>query len=141
MPYRVGAAQDRPPTSTVRPVPVPAEVPTVVIGAGPAGLATAAALTRAGRPVAVLERADQVGAAWAARYDSLHLHTVRWLSGLPGSRSPAATAAGWPATTSSTTSATTPATMLAISDTGMGMDIDTQLHIFFRALLYDQGRW
>ena len=84
MPYSVGAAQDKPPTSTVRPVPVPAELPTVVIGAGPAGLATAAALTRAGRPVAVLERADQVGAAWAARYDSLHLHTVRWLSGLPG---------------------------------------------------------
>jgi cation diffusion facilitator CzcD-associated flavoprotein CzcO len=27
---------------------------------------------------------DGVGAAWAARYDSLHLHTVRWLSGLPG---------------------------------------------------------
>jgi putative flavoprotein involved in K+ transport len=57
---------------------------TVVIGAGPAGLATAAELVRAGRPVTLLERADQVGASWAARYDSLHLHTVRWLSALPG---------------------------------------------------------
>lgn len=63
---------------------------TVVVGAGPAGLATAAALAGAGRPVALLERADRVGASWAARYDSLHLHTVRWLSGLPGLRIPRA---------------------------------------------------
>lgn len=59
-------------------------IPTVIIGAGPAGLATAAALAKAGRSVTVLEKADQVGASWAARYDSLHLHTVRWLSALPG---------------------------------------------------------
>ena len=57
---------------------------TVVVGAGAAGLATTAALVAAGQPVALLERADRVGAAWAGRYDSLHLHTVRWLSGLPG---------------------------------------------------------
>ena len=61
-----------------------AEAPVVVVGAGAAGLATAAALRERGREVQVLERADRVGAAWAARYDSLHLHTVRWLSGLPG---------------------------------------------------------
>ena len=35
---------------------------TVVIGAGPAGLATAAELTRRGVPSIVLERADAVGA-------------------------------------------------------------------------------
>ncbi len=58
--------------------------PIVVVGAGAAGLATAAALREHGRDVQVLERADRVGAAWAARYDSLQLHTVRWLSGLPG---------------------------------------------------------
>jgi putative flavoprotein involved in K+ transport len=63
-------------------------VPTVIIGAGPAGLATAAALAKAGRPVTLLEKADQVGASWAARCDILHLHTVRWLSGLPGLRIP-----------------------------------------------------
>ena len=57
---------------------------TVVVGAGAAGLATTAALVSAGQPVALLERSDRVGAAWAGRYDSLHLHTVRWLSGLPG---------------------------------------------------------
>ena len=58
--------------------------PVVVVGAGAAGLATAAALRERGREVQVLERADRVGASWAGRYDSLHLHTVRWLSGLPG---------------------------------------------------------
>ena len=62
--------------------------PVVVVGAGPAGLAVAAALSRAGAPVAVLERGPDVGSAWRARYDSLHLHTARWLSGLPGAPIP-----------------------------------------------------
>src|SRR6266542_6914146 len=60
----------------------------VVIGAGPAGLASAAMLQRAGERVIVLERGDDVGAAWTTRYDRLHLHTVRWLSCLPGYRIP-----------------------------------------------------
>src|SRR4029079_19826727 len=55
----------------------------VVVGGGAAGLACAAMLRRAGAEVVVLER-DDVGAAWQERYDCLHLHTVRWLSGLPG---------------------------------------------------------
>ena len=55
----------------------------VVIGAGPGGLAAAAMLQRAGFQVLVLERGD-VAAAWRSRYDRLHLHTVRWLSCLPG---------------------------------------------------------
>jgi putative flavoprotein involved in K+ transport len=54
-----------------------------VIGAGASGLAAAAELKRAGEEAVVLERAN-VGAVWASRYDRLHLHTVRWLSGLPG---------------------------------------------------------
>jgi cation diffusion facilitator CzcD-associated flavoprotein CzcO len=40
-------------------------------------------LKRAGEPVVVLDRRE-VGEVWATRYDRLHLHTVRWLSGLPG---------------------------------------------------------
>ncbi len=58
-----------------------------MIGAGPAGLAAAAMLQRVGIPVVVLERAE-VGAAWRTRYDRLRLHTVRWLSALPGWRMP-----------------------------------------------------
>jgi putative flavoprotein involved in K+ transport len=62
--------------------------PVVVIGAGPAGLAVAATLRERGVSCDVLERADSVGAAWRGRYDSLRLHTVRWLSGLPGEAIP-----------------------------------------------------
>lgn len=56
----------------------------IVIGAGPAGLATAATLGRAGVPATVLERSGTVAPAWRTHYDRLHLHTVRWLSHLPG---------------------------------------------------------
>jgi putative flavoprotein involved in K+ transport len=62
----------------------------VVVGAGPAGLAVAAALGQGGVPYEVLEQAGSIGSAWRARYDSLALHTVRWLSGLPGARIPRA---------------------------------------------------
>lgn len=55
----------------------------LVIGAGPGGLAAAAALGRRGVPAVVLER-DTVGASWRRHYDRLHLHTTRRLSGLPG---------------------------------------------------------
>src|SRR4051794_23264038 len=60
----------------------------VVIGAGPAGLAVAATLARQGQPCVVLDQAESVGASWQGRYDSLRLHTVRWLSGLPGAPIP-----------------------------------------------------
>jgi putative flavoprotein involved in K+ transport len=59
----------------------------VVIGAGPAGLATAGALRHYGIGAVVLER-DAVGASWRKHYDRLHLHTVRWLSHLPGYKLP-----------------------------------------------------
>lgn len=58
----------------------------VVIGAGPAGLAAAAMLRRAGVDVVVVDKAEAVGASWRGHYDRLHLHTVRWLSHLPGYR-------------------------------------------------------
>ena len=54
----------------------------VVVGGGPAGLSTAAALTRRGIDPLVLDRSERVGASWAGRYERLHLHTVRRFSGL-----------------------------------------------------------
>ncbi|TCS59038.1 cation diffusion facilitator CzcD-associated flavoprotein CzcO [Primorskyibacter sedentarius] len=55
----------------------------IVIGAGPAGLATAVCLQKAGMKTRILERADTVGPAWHAHYDRLHLHTSRGRSNLP----------------------------------------------------------
>jgi putative flavoprotein involved in K+ transport len=60
----------------------------IVIGAGPGGLAAAAMLQRGGVEVLVVDRADAVGSAWRSHYERLHLHTVRWLSNLPGYRIP-----------------------------------------------------
>lgn len=56
----------------------------VVIGAGPGGLAAAAALRQAGREPLVVDKAADVGSSWRAHYDRLHLHTERVFSGLPG---------------------------------------------------------
>jgi hypothetical protein len=56
----------------------------IVIGAGPAGLATAAALRARGLNAAILEKSDAVGAVWRRHYDRLYLHTDRAHSGLPG---------------------------------------------------------
>ena len=60
----------------------------VVVGAGSAGLATAALLQQQGLRPLVLEAGPEPGAAWRERYDRLHLHTPRLLSGLPGLRIP-----------------------------------------------------
>jgi putative flavoprotein involved in K+ transport len=64
----------------------PARQRAIVIGAGPAGLATAAVLKSNGIPAVVLEKTENVAASWRRHYDRLHLHTVRWLSNLPGYR-------------------------------------------------------
>ncbi|HEY6747312.1 MAG TPA: NAD(P)/FAD-dependent oxidoreductase [Mycobacteriales bacterium] len=61
----------------------------VVVGGGPAGLASAAELRRLGLSVVVIERGG-VGASWRNRYDRLRLNTVRQASGLPGRRIPRA---------------------------------------------------
>ncbi len=63
---------------------LPASGAVHVVGAGPGGLAVAAALSRRGVPAVVLERSDAVGASWRRHYNRLHLHTTRRLSGLPG---------------------------------------------------------
>jgi putative flavoprotein involved in K+ transport len=60
----------------------------VIVGAGSAGLATAALLKERGLSPVVLEAGPEPGAAWRDRYDRLRLHTPRLLSGLPGLRIP-----------------------------------------------------
>jgi cation diffusion facilitator CzcD-associated flavoprotein CzcO len=55
----------------------------VIVGAGPAGLAAAAALRARGLEPAILEKAGAVGAVWRRHYDRLHLHTDRAHSALP----------------------------------------------------------
>jgi cation diffusion facilitator CzcD-associated flavoprotein CzcO len=56
---------------------------TIIIGAGPAGLAVGACLKRAGIPHLILEQSDRVGASWRRHYDRLHLHTDKKNSELP----------------------------------------------------------
>jgi cation diffusion facilitator CzcD-associated flavoprotein CzcO len=60
----------------------------VVVGAGPAGLASAAELARRNVSATVLERSGAVGASWRGRYDRLRLNSSRWFSALPGARWP-----------------------------------------------------
>lgn len=62
---------------------------TIIIGAGPAGLACAAALSSKGRRSVILEAADRPAASWHRHYDRLHLHTSKAHSALPGKRMPA----------------------------------------------------
>ncbi|HXU65548.1 MAG TPA: NAD(P)/FAD-dependent oxidoreductase [Polyangia bacterium] len=59
------------------------DTPVVVVGAGPAGLATAACLARAGVEHVLLEQAAELGASWRRHYDRLHLHTPKGISALP----------------------------------------------------------
>jgi putative flavoprotein involved in K+ transport len=63
----------------------------IVVGAGPAGLAAAASLRRAGIEPLVLERENAIAPSWRGRYDRLRLNTSRWNSMLPGSRYPRGT--------------------------------------------------
>lgn len=57
---------------------------TLIIGAGPAGLACAGALKLRGQDAVVLEKANAVGPVWRRHYDRLHLHTPKRYSWLPG---------------------------------------------------------
>jgi cation diffusion facilitator CzcD-associated flavoprotein CzcO len=59
------------------------ETDTILIGAGPAGLAVGAVLRRANVPFVMLERAERIGESWRRHYDRLHLHTPKSHSALP----------------------------------------------------------
>ena len=65
----------------------------IVIGAGPAGLAAAAALKERGLNPVILEKTNAVGAVWRRHHDRLHLRTDRGHSGLPACRCRRPTAA------------------------------------------------
>ena len=56
----------------------------VVIGAGQAGLAAGYYLRRAGLRIALLDAAEEIGAVWRRRWDSLRLFTPARYNGLPG---------------------------------------------------------
>src|SRR6476659_10868483 len=45
-------------------------------------------LRHAGVETLVVDRAESVAASWRGHYERLHLHTVRWLSHLPGFKIP-----------------------------------------------------
>ena len=55
----------------------------LIIGAGPAGLATAGRLRKAGIDFEIIEKSQAVGNSWRNHYDRLHLHTVKQWSHLP----------------------------------------------------------
>jgi putative flavoprotein involved in K+ transport len=57
---------------------------TLVIGASQAGLAAGYYLKRAGLRFALLDAADEIGAAWSSRWDSLRLFTPARYDALPG---------------------------------------------------------
>jgi cation diffusion facilitator CzcD-associated flavoprotein CzcO len=60
------------------------ETSTLIIGAGPAGLAVAGRLRQAGIDFVIIEKSDRVGDSWHRHYERLHLHTIKELSHLPG---------------------------------------------------------
>jgi indole-3-pyruvate monooxygenase len=62
---------------------VSGEIDTLIVGAGPAGLAVGAVLRRANVPFVILERAQHVGESWRRHYDRIHLHTPKRFSSLP----------------------------------------------------------
>ncbi len=55
----------------------------LIIGAGPAGLATAGRMRQANIEFEIFEKSQNVGNAWRNHYDRLHLHTVKKWSHLP----------------------------------------------------------
>ncbi|MEM6346903.1 MAG: NAD(P)/FAD-dependent oxidoreductase [Bacteroidota bacterium] len=57
--------------------------PNLIIGAGPAGLAVAGRLRKAGQDFTILEQSEKIAWSWHNHYDRLCLHTVKQLSHLP----------------------------------------------------------
>lgn len=66
--------------------PNPTDV--LIIGAGPAGIASSVALKRRGIAHVIYERAQIAGSTWASLYPSLRLNTTRFFSHMPDMRFP-----------------------------------------------------
>jgi indole-3-pyruvate monooxygenase len=73
-----------PPTLRGESSPGPATAAAVVVGAGPAGLASAACLKQRGIEAVVLEAGPDLATSWRNHYLRLHLHTIKQHSSLPG---------------------------------------------------------
>ncbi len=65
-----------------------AQIDTVVVGGGQAGLAVGYHLARRAHDFVILEAGDEPGVAWRNRWDSLRLFTPAGFSHLPGMRFP-----------------------------------------------------
>lgn len=63
-------------------------VDVLVIGAGPAGIASAYMLQKAGISYQVVDSASVIASTWANQYPSLRLNTSRFYSHLPGRKFP-----------------------------------------------------
>jgi putative flavoprotein involved in K+ transport len=70
---------ERTPTTDIR----RAKEDVLVIGAGPAGIASAYFLQKAGIHYKVVDRANVIASTWASLYPSLTLNTSRWFSHMP----------------------------------------------------------
>lgn len=64
-------------------------VPTLIIGAGQAGLTTAYHLKQRGHPFLVVDGGERIGDHWRHQWDSLRLYTPARYDGLPGLPFPA----------------------------------------------------
>jgi cation diffusion facilitator CzcD-associated flavoprotein CzcO len=58
-------------------------IESLIIGAGPAGLAIAGRLRHAGKDFAMIEKGQHVAERWHHHYDRVHLHTIKKWSHLP----------------------------------------------------------
>jgi cation diffusion facilitator CzcD-associated flavoprotein CzcO len=65
------------------------KIDTVVVGAGPAGLAVGKELGERKVPFEILEKESVVASSWHRHYERLHLHTAKRFSALPGMPFPA----------------------------------------------------
>jgi len=62
---------------------------TVIVGGGPAGLATGYHLQKQDRSFVIVDASERVGDPWRKRWDSLRLYSPAGYDGLPGLRFPA----------------------------------------------------